>query len=146
MQVSDIMFDEDASETVTDSRYWILIAFFFFLFTGYNFRAGPNFKNIMFKDERIAYEVSMNDISLIYSANDPVGGNVSYYFCHVILSYVALSQLLVRHLMCIVFQYDTMQFRLSSFSLLTTLLIFPTGQLFGRHFWKRRIPRVDARS
>jgi hypothetical protein len=26
-----------------------------------------NFKNIMFKDERIAYEVSMNDISLIYT-------------------------------------------------------------------------------
>jgi hypothetical protein len=35
-------------------------------------KAGP-FKNIMFKDERIAYEVSMNDT---YAANDPVGGNV----------------------------------------------------------------------
>jgi primary-amine oxidase len=32
----------------------------------------------MFKGERIAYEVSMNDISLIYSANDPVGGNVNF--------------------------------------------------------------------
>lgn len=81
--------NEDESEAVIDSRHWILTAFFFF-FTGYNFRAGPNFKNIMFKGERIAYEVSMNDISLIYAANDPVGGNVSYYFCHVVLSRVAL--------------------------------------------------------
>jgi hypothetical protein len=79
MQVRAIMSDEDASEAGKDSRHWILTAFFF-LFTGYNFRAGPNFKNIMFKDERIAYEVSMNDISLIYSANDPVSGNVSCYF------------------------------------------------------------------
>jgi hypothetical protein len=47
----------------------------------------------MFKGERIAYEVSMNDISLIYAANDPVGGNVSYYFCYVVLSCVAFSQL-----------------------------------------------------
>jgi hypothetical protein len=55
-----------------------MLTVFFFLSTGYNFRAGPNFKNIMFKDERIAYEVSMNDISLIYAANDPVGGNVNF--------------------------------------------------------------------
>jgi hypothetical protein len=96
MQVGAIMSDEDASESVVDSRHWILTAFFFF-FAGYNFRAGPNFKNIMFKGDRIAYEVSMNDISLIYSANDPVGGNVSYYLCYVGLSCVALSQLLVRH-------------------------------------------------
>jgi hypothetical protein len=101
MQVSATVSDEDAPEADTDCRHWILTAFFFF-FTGYNFRAGPNFKNIMFKGERIAYEVSMNDISLIYSANDPVGGNVSYYFCSVVLSYVASSQLLVPHLICIV--------------------------------------------
>jgi hypothetical protein len=94
MQVGAIMLDEDASVAVIYYRHWILTAFFLF-FTGYNFRAGPNFKNIMFKGERIAYEVSMNDISLIYSANDPVGGNVSYYFCHVVLSCVPLSQLLV---------------------------------------------------
>jgi hypothetical protein len=80
----------------------------------------------MFKGERIAYEVSMNDISLIYSANDPVSGNVSICLCHVVLSFVALSQLFVRHLMCIVLKYDTMQFRLSSFPLLTTLLIVST--------------------
>jgi hypothetical protein len=45
------------------------------------FRSRTLLKNIMFKGERIAYEVSMNDI---YAANDPVGGNVSYYFCHVV--------------------------------------------------------------
>lgn len=45
---------------------------------GYTFRAGPNFKNIMFKGERIAYEVAMSDISLIYAANDPVAGNVNF--------------------------------------------------------------------
>ena len=45
---------------------------------GYDFRAGPNFKNIMFKGERIAYEVSLNEIGLIYTANDPVGGNVNF--------------------------------------------------------------------
>jgi hypothetical protein len=99
MQVGAIMFDEDASEAVIDSRHWILTAFFFF-FTGYNFRAGPNFKNIMFKGERIAYEVSMNDISLIYAANDPVGGNVSYYYV-MLCCLVLCCRNFARHLMCI---------------------------------------------
>lgn len=45
---------------------------------GYDFRAGPNFKNIMFKDERIAYEVALNEIGLVYTANDPIGGNVNF--------------------------------------------------------------------
>jgi diamine oxidase len=45
---------------------------------GYNFRAGPNFKNIMFNGERVAYEVALNEIGLIYSANDPVGANVFF--------------------------------------------------------------------
>lgn len=55
---------------------WILTSLL--SFAGYNFRAGPNFKNIMFKDERIAYEISMNDIVLMYAANDPVAGNVNF--------------------------------------------------------------------
>lgn len=45
---------------------------------GYNFRAGPVFKNFMFKGERIAYEVTLNEIGLIYSANDPIGANVNF--------------------------------------------------------------------
>lgn len=45
---------------------------------GYNFRAGPVFKNLMFKKERIAYEVTLNEIGLIYAANDPVGANVNF--------------------------------------------------------------------
>lgn len=45
---------------------------------GYNFRAGPVFKNLMFKEERIAYEVTLNEIGLLYAANDPVGANVNF--------------------------------------------------------------------
>ena len=48
------------------------------LHAGYDFRAGPNFKNIMFKGERIAYEVALNEIGLLYTANDPIGGNVNF--------------------------------------------------------------------
>jgi len=46
--------------------------------TGYTFRAGPTFKNIKFKGDRIAYEVALNEVGLIYSANDPVAGNVFF--------------------------------------------------------------------
>lgn len=45
---------------------------------GYTFRAGPTFKNLMFKGERVAFEVALNEVGLIYSANDPVGGNVFF--------------------------------------------------------------------
>jgi Cu2+-containing amine oxidase len=45
---------------------------------GYNFRAGPDFRNLMFKGDRIAYEVSLNEIGLLYAANDPVGANVNF--------------------------------------------------------------------
>ncbi|CAB9503798.1 sensitive amine oxidase [Seminavis robusta] len=45
---------------------------------GYDFRAGPNFKNIMFQGERIAYEVALNEIGLLYTSNDPAVGNLNY--------------------------------------------------------------------
>jgi len=45
---------------------------------GYTFRSGPNFKNIKFMGDRIAYEVALNEVGLIYSANDPVAGNVFF--------------------------------------------------------------------
>ena len=32
----------------------------------------------MFKGERIAYEVALNEIGLLYTANDPIGGNVNF--------------------------------------------------------------------
>jgi len=45
---------------------------------GYTFRAGPDFHNIAFKGERVAYQVALNEVGLIYSANDPVAGNVFF--------------------------------------------------------------------
>ena len=45
---------------------------------GYTFRAGPDFHDISFKNESIAYQVSLNEIGLIYSANDPVAGNIFF--------------------------------------------------------------------
>lgn len=45
---------------------------------GYTFRAGPDFHNIKFKGHRIAYQVALNEVGLIYSANDPVAGNVFF--------------------------------------------------------------------
>eukprot|EP00927_Polykrikos_kofoidii_P084832 TRINITY_DN9053_c0_g1_i2.p1 TRINITY_DN9053_c0_g1~~TRINITY_DN9053_c0_g1_i2.p1 ORF type:complete len:948 (+),score=134.45 TRINITY_DN9053_c0_g1_i2:77-2920(+) len=46
---------------------------------GYNFRAGPSFHDIKFKGQRIAYEISLSDVLLSYSADDPVGGNVIFF-------------------------------------------------------------------
>lgn len=45
---------------------------------GYTFRAGPDFHNIKFKGQRIAYQVALNEVGLIYSADDPVAGNVFF--------------------------------------------------------------------
>jgi len=46
---------------------------------GYNFRAGSNFHDIKFKGDRIAYEVSMSEVFLTYSGNDPIAGNVIFF-------------------------------------------------------------------
>lgn len=45
---------------------------------GYTFRAGPDFHSISFKGESIAYQVALNEVGLIYSADDPVAGNVFF--------------------------------------------------------------------
>eukprot|EP00998_Keelungia_sp_KM082_P005566 NODE_187_length_2376_cov_253.021787_g172_i1.p1 GENE.NODE_187_length_2376_cov_253.021787_g172_i1~~NODE_187_length_2376_cov_253.021787_g172_i1.p1 ORF type:complete len:744 (-),score=222.77 NODE_187_length_2376_cov_253.021787_g172_i1:145-2082(-) len=42
-------------------------------------KRGPVLHDIRFKGERIAYEVAVQDVSLVYSANDPVQGNVMYF-------------------------------------------------------------------
>lgn len=46
---------------------------------GYNFRAGTSFHDIKFKGQRIAYEMSLSEVFLTYSADDPVGGNVIFF-------------------------------------------------------------------
>eukprot|EP01010_Urceolus_cornutus_P005522 NODE_96_length_2481_cov_330.598684_g76_i0.p1 GENE.NODE_96_length_2481_cov_330.598684_g76_i0~~NODE_96_length_2481_cov_330.598684_g76_i0.p1 ORF type:complete len:609 (-),score=106.13 NODE_96_length_2481_cov_330.598684_g76_i0:601-2427(-) len=42
-------------------------------------RRGPTWHDIRYRGQRIAYEVSIQEITLIYSANDPVQSNVAYF-------------------------------------------------------------------